>query len=321
MKERGGKVDGVQQTLATLITFLGDAGSVGKINSGAFRELAKRFGKVDFLHLHLEGEDVAAFAAAEAMEILGIRKDDERRCFFLMERAEPFVGSAGFLERRVGADEFDNIGSLANLRDRIMTHGVCPRLNRPVSRHEETLKSLDRKSIGHAGNVINHEAGQGIRAGPWLILDRHFIRMLIVIGAEFQHDMLRTNRVWQLVQWLVHALEQKCTQRIRGFEHFERHRDFAWGRLSVGIADDVDDQRIDPGGMTVTKPRSCKGRYIANRDQPCSNRIVEIVIDVGDPVRDFEHFAFQRARFSRDGSGDFFVRFLNGGVCRRELVR
>ena len=64
-----------------------------------------------------ELEDVAARAAAEAVEEALAAIDGERRRLLAMKRAEAFVALAGELERRDLGDEVDDVGRLADLGD------------------------------------------------------------------------------------------------------------------------------------------------------------------------------------------------------------
>ena len=84
------------------------------------------FTEIDVLDLHVEGEDVAALAAAEAVEVLRVGEDDERGRLLLMERAEPLVAAAGALELHVGADQLDDVGAFADFGDGVASHGVTP---------------------------------------------------------------------------------------------------------------------------------------------------------------------------------------------------
>lgn len=72
----------------------------------AFGEYAYRFGKFDPFHKLYEAEHVSFFAAAETAEKLFRRSDVERRCFFVMKRAESEeVASRAFQMDVVAADD------------------------------------------------------------------------------------------------------------------------------------------------------------------------------------------------------------------------
>ena len=50
---------------------------VDELDAGALGELLQCLAELDALDTHVEGEDVAAAAAAEAMEVARLRKDHE----------------------------------------------------------------------------------------------------------------------------------------------------------------------------------------------------------------------------------------------------
>ena len=76
-----------------------------------------RLRKREALRQREELEDVAAGAAAEAIEEALVAIDVKRRRLLAMKRAEAFVALAGELERRDLADEVDDVGRGAHLRD------------------------------------------------------------------------------------------------------------------------------------------------------------------------------------------------------------
>ena len=69
-------------------------------------------GKFAALHLHHKIENVAAFPAAETVKNLLDRRDGERWCLFLVERAKPAEILASFLEADVFADNPNDVGLL-----------------------------------------------------------------------------------------------------------------------------------------------------------------------------------------------------------------
>ena len=74
-------------------------------------------GKVMFSMQHEKLEDVAAVAAAEALEHLLAGIDEEGGRFFLVERAERLVFRARFFQRHVAADHVDDVAGVAHLLD------------------------------------------------------------------------------------------------------------------------------------------------------------------------------------------------------------
>src|SRR5215218_4746811 len=97
---------------------------IDQLDARALSELLQGLAELDMLDTHVEGEDIAAAAAAKAMEIARFREDDEGRGLFLMERAETLVGSPGLLELNVVGDEVDDLGAVPHLRHGIPGHAV-----------------------------------------------------------------------------------------------------------------------------------------------------------------------------------------------------
>src|SRR2546425_9115664 len=66
------------------------------------------------LDLHQEREDVAPLSAAETVEHLARGADDEGRSLLRVEGTEAFKVLSRLTEREMGADDFDDIGPVAN---------------------------------------------------------------------------------------------------------------------------------------------------------------------------------------------------------------
>ena len=74
---------------------------------------ADGFGEADVFHLHDEGEDVAFFVAAEAVEVAVGGVDGEAAGLFFVEGAEAgVVLGSGFAQLDVVADDADDVGLL-----------------------------------------------------------------------------------------------------------------------------------------------------------------------------------------------------------------
>src|SRR5262249_40901 len=84
---------------------------------GAGREFAHRCGKIDVLVFHYEPESAAACAAAKTMECLPTRAHHERRCFFLMKRAERLEIRSCAFQGEIRAVHFDDVVCRRNLLD------------------------------------------------------------------------------------------------------------------------------------------------------------------------------------------------------------
>jgi len=79
------------------------------------RETLDRLGERQVLELPQERDRVAPLAASVAIEELLGRRDAERGCLLLVERAEAgHVVAPGLLEREVLRDELDDVGPFAD---------------------------------------------------------------------------------------------------------------------------------------------------------------------------------------------------------------
>ena len=84
---------------------------------------ADGLGEADVLHLHDEGEDVALFVAAEAVEVAVGGVDGEAAGFFFVEGAEAgVVLGSGFAEFEVVADDADDVGLLLDELGEVIGH-------------------------------------------------------------------------------------------------------------------------------------------------------------------------------------------------------
>ncbi len=69
-------------------------------------------GKLALLHVHHEVVNVAALAAPEAIENLFDRRNGERRCLFLVKRAQSAEVFACFLQAHIFANNANDVGLL-----------------------------------------------------------------------------------------------------------------------------------------------------------------------------------------------------------------
>src|SRR5262245_21580710 len=93
----------LQQSTARLISssFVPPATFFDYGNPDAGRELAHCCWKIEMLVFHYESENAAASPAAKAMKCLPAGAHRERRCFFLMKRAESLEIGSGTFEREI----------------------------------------------------------------------------------------------------------------------------------------------------------------------------------------------------------------------------
>ena len=78
-------------------------------NPGARGEFSCGCWKIDVLVIHYEPEDAAACAASKAMKCLPTRAYNERRCFFLMKRAEGLKIRSRTFQREIRTNHFDDV--------------------------------------------------------------------------------------------------------------------------------------------------------------------------------------------------------------------
>ena len=64
----------------------------------------------------------------------------------------------------------------------------------------------------------------------------------------------------------------------------------------VGLSDDIANQRVDPARVARAEPLDNHGRDLGGGDQLGADRVVQVVVDVGDTVRDLDDLALQRRR-------------------------
>src|SRR5262249_34109243 len=102
-------------------------------NACALGQQFQRLAEVERLLFLDEGNEVAALATAEAVPVLLIGEDIERRGSFAVKGAESLIGLARFLERDDRPDLFDDIELLFDTLDgarsfRCHGHplGICP---------------------------------------------------------------------------------------------------------------------------------------------------------------------------------------------------
>ena len=89
---------------------------------------ADGLGEADVFHLHDEGEDVAFFVAAEAVEVAVGGVDGEGAGFFFVEGAEAgVVLGSGLAELDVVADDADDVGLLLDELSEVVGHGGAGR--------------------------------------------------------------------------------------------------------------------------------------------------------------------------------------------------
>ena len=207
---------------------------IDELDARALGELLQGLAKLDALDTHVEGEDIAAAAAAKAMEVARLREDDEGGGLFLMERAETLVGSPGLLELNVVGDEVDDLGAVPHLRDGIPGHvvvlpgeTVAPRSDGPMVRDEDRFVELDRVAVGHARHEIG-DAPRGFFVAAGSVLRRKAFGVFEEVRVERADDVLRPLRVRVFVERSVHLTEEELPQRVGGLLHMGR--DARWRR-------------------------------------------------------------------------------------------
>src|ERR1041385_1188920 len=114
----GGVVDDLEEVI--LIGFARRFLAPRQLDADAPGHVLDRLGEGEALGQREELEDVAARAAAEAVEESLGAVDGERRRLLAVERAESLVALAGELERRDLADEVDDVGGLADAADDVV---------------------------------------------------------------------------------------------------------------------------------------------------------------------------------------------------------
>src|SRR5690606_32054645 len=93
-------------------------------NPGTLGQRLERLSEVDLVDLHHEVERIAPRAAAEAVVVLALGEDDERRGLFLVEGAEPLKIRACLTQVDVLTDQLNDVGPVTYLLDGIAAHGL-----------------------------------------------------------------------------------------------------------------------------------------------------------------------------------------------------
>jgi len=124
---RGGLVD--IDELAPDAGFAGLFGrgelALGKRDAGLLGDGTDGLGKGDVFELHDEGEDVAFFVAAEAVEVAVGGVDGEGASLLFVEGTEAGeVLGAGFAKTDEVADDLDDVGLLLDEMGEVVGHGV-----------------------------------------------------------------------------------------------------------------------------------------------------------------------------------------------------
>src|SRR5688572_24429440 len=104
------------------ITFRRRRRTSADLDSDPLRELGQRLAERDALDLLVEGENIAALAAAEAMEGAAFGKDDKRRRLLLVEGAKPLERPPCSLQRHVVANELSYICPGPNFGNCVVSH-------------------------------------------------------------------------------------------------------------------------------------------------------------------------------------------------------
>src|SRR3982750_2318722 len=115
MKSLAGVVDHLEQIV--FVVFLCRLAAAGKVDAHARCHVLHRFRKREAFGEREEFENIAARAAAEAVEKPFVTLDVERRRLLAMKRAEALVALAGQLEGSDLADEVDDVRRAPYLRD------------------------------------------------------------------------------------------------------------------------------------------------------------------------------------------------------------
>ena len=65
----------------------------------------------------------------------------------------------------------------------------------------------------------------------------------------------------------------------------------------LGALDQVVDERVDPRRAGLAEELDLRARQVVRREQPPADRVVDVVVDVGDPVDEPHDLPFERRRF------------------------
>ena len=263
-----------------------------ELHPGALGEPLQRRAEVQALRLHREREDVAAGPAAEAVVELLDGIDPERRGALLVERAQALEPvRAGALELRPRTDELREVDRVADLLPGLLRVAAIEMAGEAL-RDEALGPGADREAVGHPRQVVDHPVGlRG--AGDAL---GHLLRALDVeVEQPAQHPLdLRVLGPGDRPE--VDVLEHERAQpQHRRADHGPLHD--VPGRL--GVLHEVVHEPVDPPRARVAEHRDLLGREVRHGEHARPHRVVDVVVDVGDPVDQPHDLALERRRLPR----------------------
>src|SRR5690606_23078511 len=110
VEPHGGELVDLDETLLLFLFLRRPCSAHLQLDPRAGGQLLQRFSELDVLHEHVEREDVAALPAPEAVEVLGVWKDDERGRLLVVERAQALEIRTGLFQgRHISLDQIDNV--------------------------------------------------------------------------------------------------------------------------------------------------------------------------------------------------------------------
>ena len=172
---------------AGFVGFFGGAElALGQRDAALGGDDADGFGEADVLHLHDEGEDVALFVAAEAVEVAVGGVDGEGAGLFFVEGAEAgVVLGAGFAQLDVVADDADDVGLLLDELGEVIGHGRCCEVLCPMTNLQAIpFRKYSGKGAGRPSEDLKRRGETGSRY-------RLLIRILTFLRTSGRHETRR----------------------------------------------------------------------------------------------------------------------------------
>src|SRR6185503_9256631 len=168
---------------------------------------------------------------------------------------------------------------------------------------------LEREPVGHARQVVGHAR----RELP--VSRRQTLRLADERVEDRAHHAPRPLVFRHHVRAEIDVLEHEGAEREHGFPHVVALDDVAGG---LGGLDEIVDERVDPLRARGAEELDLVEGKVALGQDAVPERVVDVVVDVGDAVDDADDLAFVRRRLALARVGEDAVADL---VRQVELSR
>ena len=264
-------VEQLEEPLAPLprSVLLGRGLLVLELHAEPVAEPLDRADEVEVLFLLDERDRVAALAAAEALEGAAVGRDAEARRPLLVKRAEADVTAPRLAQARVPLDERDDVGRCLDGLDR----GVLDPRHQRFSAYASAKRSVIPATYSTISSAPSPPRGEVIDDA----VDR----------------LVRAAMLLACVVGEVDALEHEVAQAVHRPADLLALADVAGGRRRL---DQVVDEAVDPPRPGRPEQLDLLLRQVVLGEQAVAERVVDVVVDVGDAVDEAHDLPLERVR-------------------------